>query len=220
MIRRDLLLNVIPFLFVPLALAGLEWKATSKQVEVHPLQILASLSFGFTNTGDKPVSILNIQPECGCISGIADKTTVQPGESGVVEVRFNLRGRTGPQEKGVSVITDDPDASPTRLTLNTTIPVAYEISPRQRTWQKGEEHTSKSCIMNNVGKIPIRLVNAESPVEGVAVELKTIRVGFEYELVITPAAGHEKVFAPIVIHPEKPPGMDAVKSFTVYAAVW
>jgi hypothetical protein len=177
------------------------------------------ISFAFTNTGNYAVTIHEVQSECGCISAQADKTTVHPGESGTVDVTFMLTGRTGPQEKGLSVITDEPNPHPVRLLVSTTIPVAFTVSPERLGWKKGEDLNPKSISLTNMTSSPIRIEEAVTTAADVTVELQTVREGYEYSVVVTPVPGVEKAIAPIIIRPEKPAELDAVRTYRVYAII-
>jgi len=198
--------------------AGLDWESTTQDIKVHPLQATAVVTFGFINAGSNAVNILDVKSDCGCLSGQTDKMTYEPGESGAVKATFDLKGRTGPQRKQLLVITDESEALPVSLTVTTTIPAAYDISPQRLTWVGGQRG-SQTFTLINVTKTPYRLEKAVSPQEGICVELKPIREGFEYALVVTPDAEMDKILAPITIYPEKPEEIDAVRTYTVYAMI-
>ena len=65
--------------------------------------------FGFTNKGDKPLVIQDVVAGCGCTHVEYPDKLVQPGESGVVEVVFDTRGRQGHQRKMIRVISNGSD---------------------------------------------------------------------------------------------------------------
>lgn len=66
--------------------------------------------FEFTNTGTSILVIKKIAPACGCTGVIADeKKEFQPGESGKIKFTFHTEGRTGVNEKTISVETNDPN---------------------------------------------------------------------------------------------------------------
>jgi len=198
--------------------AGLDWESTTQDIKVHPLQATAVVTFGFINAGSNAVTILDIKSDCGCLSGETAKVSCAPGESGFVKATFDLQGRTGQQRKMLLVITDEPEAHPVTLTVRTTIPAAYDISPQRLTWV-GTQREPQSFTLINVTKTAFPIERAVSSNEGFSIELKPIREGFEYELVVKPDEKMEKTLAPIIIYPEQPEGMDAVRTYTVYATV-
>jgi len=59
--------------------------------------------FAFTNTGTAPLLITEAKSTCGCTIPEWPKDIIQPGDSGVVLVKFNTLYRTGAQLKEVTI---------------------------------------------------------------------------------------------------------------------
>ncbi|WP_428224979.1 DUF1573 domain-containing protein [Flavobacterium sp.] len=57
--------------------------------------------FEFTNTGDAPLIIKNVQSTCGCTIPSFSKEAVAPGGSGKIEVKYNMA--PGPIRKSIMV---------------------------------------------------------------------------------------------------------------------
>ncbi|AMA50625.1 MULTISPECIES: DUF1573 domain-containing protein [Flavobacterium] len=57
--------------------------------------------FEFTNTGDAPLIIKNVQSTCGCTIPSFSKDPVDPGKSGKIEVKYNMN--PGPIRKSIMV---------------------------------------------------------------------------------------------------------------------
>ncbi|KXK42663.1 MAG: hypothetical protein UZ05_CHB002002947 [Chlorobi bacterium OLB5] len=65
--------------------------------------------FEFTNTGQSVLIIKKISAACGCTGLVADeKKEYQPGESGKLKFTFNTEGRSGVNEKSISIETNHP----------------------------------------------------------------------------------------------------------------
>ncbi len=66
--------------------------------------------FKFKNSGKVPLKITDVKPSCGCTASDYTKEPVPPGGEGYVEVVFDSQGRTGTQQKTVTVFanTDPP----------------------------------------------------------------------------------------------------------------
>ena len=83
--------------------------------------------FEFTNTGKSMLTIKKIQPACGCTGVVADeKKEFQPGETGKIKFTFNTEGRTGVNEKTITVESNDL-AKPTKVvsfSVNIIVPPA------------------------------------------------------------------------------------------------
>ena len=63
----------------------------------------ASYDFTFTNTGDSALIISGVRTTCGCTSPTWTKTPVEPGESGVINVKYLTTNRPGRFNKTVHV---------------------------------------------------------------------------------------------------------------------
>lgn len=59
--------------------------------------------FKFTNTGKSPLIISDAVASCGCTRPEWPKTPVKPGESGNIHVTFDSHGKTGLQDKLITV---------------------------------------------------------------------------------------------------------------------
>lgn len=202
------------FVAIP-SFAELKWDATSRSIEVHPLQASETIHFHFSNDGAEAIEILDLKPSCGCISGKIEKKVYQPGESGALEVTFSLAKREGPQRKGIAVKTSD--GKTVQLYLSTNIKPTFKLSMKRLVWESVEGRGSKSLVIQNRHETPFRLKEALPKREGVSVTLITIREGFEYELAVKPDSGVKNVLIPIIIIPETPDGVKQVKTFTAYA---
>ncbi len=58
--------------------------------------------FKFTNTGDDVLIIARVYSTCGCTIPKKPEDPIQPGESGVIEVKYDTK-RSGPIRKTITV---------------------------------------------------------------------------------------------------------------------
>ena len=79
--------------------------------------IVAEHTFTFKNEGDGPLIISNAQGSCGCTVPDWPRNPIAPGETGVIKVSFNSKGRAGRQDKRVTLTTN---AVPQTKVLNIT----------------------------------------------------------------------------------------------------
>ena len=63
-------------------------------------------AFKFTNTGSDPLIITSAKGSCGCTVPEWPREPVAPGENGVIDVKFNSKGKKGKQNKRVTLITN------------------------------------------------------------------------------------------------------------------
>ena len=68
--------------------------------------------FAFTNTGEFPLVINNITASCGCTTPDWPHEPVAPGAKSSVRVRFNSRGKSGEQNKTITIFANtDPSTT-------------------------------------------------------------------------------------------------------------
>lgn len=60
--------------------------------------------FKFKNTGDAPLQISNAKASCGCTVPEFPKEPIPPGGAGVIKAKFNSEGKSGKQEKSISIM--------------------------------------------------------------------------------------------------------------------
>jgi hypothetical protein len=64
-------------------------------------------TFRFTNTGNSPLIITQVNPSCGCTTAKDwPQQPIAPGESGQISVEFNSTGNSGNVDKSISVLTN------------------------------------------------------------------------------------------------------------------
>ena len=81
--------------------------------------------FSFTNQGPGNAVLADVSTTCGCtVAKTWPKTPLATGESATIEVTFNTRDKSGPQDKVVAVVANTAP-SVTRLHLVGTV-----VSPR------------------------------------------------------------------------------------------
>jgi len=76
-----------------------------------------SYSFKFTNSGDSPLIISNAKGSCGCTVPNWSRDPIAPGESGSIDVSFNSSGRSGKQNKAITLTAN---TNPSRKVINIT----------------------------------------------------------------------------------------------------
>lgn len=56
---------------------------------INKLQEPVTAKFSFTNTGGKPLKVLNVASDCSCTIAQYTKKPIAAGDSGVIEVKVN-----------------------------------------------------------------------------------------------------------------------------------
>lgn len=70
--------------------------------------------FPFKNTGNAPLVITEASATCGCTVPERPQTPILPGESSEIRVQFNTEGRSGTQEKRITIVAN---TTPNRTNL-------------------------------------------------------------------------------------------------------
>lgn len=60
--------------------------------------------FSFTNTGNSPLVIKDASASCGCTKPEFPTEPIAPGKKGEIKVTFNSEGKTGTNNKEVTII--------------------------------------------------------------------------------------------------------------------
>jgi len=101
------------------ATSGIKWKTTEIDLGEITQNKPVTIEFEFTNTGDSPVIITNVQASCGCTSTDYSKTPILSGESTKIKAVFNAAAK-GIFKKQITVITNA-DETPTVLFFTGTV---------------------------------------------------------------------------------------------------
>ncbi len=79
-------------------------------------------TFEFTNTGDKPLLIIDVTASCGCTRPEFPTKPIKPGKKGKIKVTFSPIGRPGAFKKTIKVKTNGKERTTTLRIQGTVIP--------------------------------------------------------------------------------------------------
>jgi hypothetical protein len=89
--------------------------------------------FKFTNTGKTPLVIQNASAPCGCTVPDWPHEPVAPGATGEINVKFNSKGKSGLQNKPVTIVANtQPDVSTVTLKGNVEPGISSMNGPVQK----------------------------------------------------------------------------------------
>ncbi|MEP6810671.1 MAG: DUF1573 domain-containing protein [Chthoniobacterales bacterium] len=127
--------------------AQLAWEKTEIELHPKPGDAEAVANFKYENKTAKPIQIKNVHSSCGCTVASLKKNEVAPGEKGEVTATFKIGGRTGLQQKTITVETDDSTQPVTNLLLKAVIPEAVQIQPAFVHWDSGQKPTPQKITV-------------------------------------------------------------------------
>src|SRR5688572_14893298 len=79
-------------------------------------------TFHFTNTGNEPLIITNVQVSCGCTTPYGyTHDPIDPGGKGEITVAFNSAGKMGKQNKPVTIISNAVNGDGAQISFTTNV---------------------------------------------------------------------------------------------------
>ncbi len=81
-----------------------------------------SYTFEFTNTGDKPLIVIEALASCGCTRPDYPTKPIKPGKKGKIKVTYSPIGRPGAFRKTIKVKTNGPERAITLVVEGVVIP--------------------------------------------------------------------------------------------------
>ena len=141
--------------------------------------------FEIRNTGEAPLHIEKVETS---LPGITTRfrPEILPGDFVPIEVEWNTTGFSGEMEAAMIVYTDDPKRPQTALHLTATIkpPIEFVPFPAVFFMAYHDEAPEKHVRIVNHEVNSLELDRIEFPENHYTVQLKTIRTGQEFELVV------------------------------------
>jgi hypothetical protein len=79
-------------------------------------------TFAFTNTGNEPLIITNVQVTCGCTTPKGwPRDPIAPGAKGQLTIAFNSAGKMGRQNKVVTIVSNAVNADGSQISFTTNV---------------------------------------------------------------------------------------------------
>lgn len=95
--------------------AAFEFEKTEHDFGKIGQEVTVEYTFKFKNVGTEPLIISEAKGSCGCTVPEYSKEPIPVGESGVIAVSFDPKGKSGIQRKTVNITAN---TNPARTTLN------------------------------------------------------------------------------------------------------
>lgn len=166
---------------------ALDWKSTTAELRLAPLQSNAEVVFEFTNTSTKSVTIRDVQANCGCLEAASDRTVCAPGETGRIRARFAVGDRYGLYERTISVVTDD-SSTPTHLRVSIDVPELASVTPRSLEWKRDAAIGEQIIDVRATAPLNIEFTEATPTNESFTARLETVEAGHAYRIHLKPVS--------------------------------
>ena len=164
---------------------SLDWEKTTIEVAAKPVDKTVTVNFAFRNTTDHPVEIVKIRTSCGCTVAESAKKTFAPGEKGTVKAVFTTVGRKGKQEKAIVVETSE-KGTPDVLTLRVNLPDTIKVNKEMLSWNISDPLESQAFDVSVIAPGSAKVVAASPLGADFQADLKVIKGGEKYQVIVTP----------------------------------
>jgi hypothetical protein len=84
------------------------------------VQSLVKHAFVVHNSGDEPLLISQVRPSCGC-TVVSFDSLIDPGAKGAIRATMDVSSMSGPVQKSITVLSNDPAQSSVKLSIRATV---------------------------------------------------------------------------------------------------
>lgn len=191
--------------------AALEWKAQTLTFTTAPFQTTQDATFHFTNTGAKPVTIVDVESNCDCLDAATDRKVYAPGESGVIRATFHVGDRLGLYERRIKVVTDE-GGEPARLLVRIEVPEVVTLTPRSVAWTLHEPVSEKTVELTVVPGVQVDFTRVQPTSGDFSARLETLEPGRRYRVYLKPPGTAQAANAAFRIFGRSATGQDVIVS--------
>jgi hypothetical protein len=141
-----------------------------------------------TNTGTATLEITRVKPSCGCTTAGVNALRIEPGKTASIPVQFDDSRYSGNVTKTIDVFSNARNEPRATLSLRGSVRKPIDISPPQAimTVQPDSTNTATTSVrIINHTDSPVTVSDPTTSNKAFHGELKTIRPGQEYELIVT-----------------------------------
>jgi len=127
--------------------------------------------FGFKNVGEALLKIIEVIPSCGCTIFTLDKKEYEPGESGVLKIKFNAPIPAGPTTKHITVTSNDKAAPTLTLTLKAMVVARVEHQPKTlNLFLKDEDKALPKVTLTSIDGRPFSVTSVRSTANAISAD--------------------------------------------------
>ena len=123
-------------------------------------------SYPIRNAGTLSLEIQNVHASCGCTAVKPSQNVIPPGGEAAIEARLDLRGRSGFQQKSITVQCNDPATPTLILQLKGTAVQVLRAQPSSLFFGRigpGAEHSRTFDIISERGPFQISGTRTDNP---------------------------------------------------------
>ena len=169
---------------------GLSFQQSRIETKVAADAKTVTVPYLFKNDSDRTITIKRYDSACSCLSAKVKggKLSYKPGEQRENKVVFDLGNFPGLVAKNNLIwTTNDDDNKPSSiLSVVIDIPMLFELHPKTTFWDQNGGSEPKTIKLRVNSPEPIRILEHSVTNKSFSYELRTLKEGFEYVLVVEP----------------------------------
>lgn len=196
---------------LPLACSALTWTTQTITLATAPFQKTQDATFEFKNDSDRPVTIVDLQTGCDCLTVATDQKTYAAGSRGVLTGKFTVGDRIGRYERKVTVLTDESEI-PIQLVLQIDVPALADVTPQTLFWELRDPGAEKTVEVRPTGDLHIEFTELQATNEDFIARLETLVAGRHYRVHLAPRQPGQLANAAIRILGREKTGHEVVVS--------
>lgn len=147
------------------------------------------------NVGNEQLLITNVKPSCGCTTAPLDKDKLNPGETAIIDISFNVGTKAGVNSKTIRISTNDPNNTTVVYRLSADVQKSINLDPSFfgfNQMEVGKEQSARVTIQNTSNK-PITFSDFTKSPADMSLNVsgkKTLKPGESFDIVakVTPSA--------------------------------
>ena len=127
-------------------------------------------NYAIRNAGTLTLEIVNVHASCGCTAVKPSQNLIPPGGEASISARLDLRGKSGPQIKTITVANNDPATPNLMLQLKGTAVQVLHVEPSTLFFGRLGPAAARSRTFEVIsGRGPIQIVGIRTDNPGLAV---------------------------------------------------
>jgi hypothetical protein len=137
--------------------------------------------FGFKNVGTRDfgietvrpglLKIIDVKPDCGCTIFTLEKKEYEPGESGVLKIKFHAPISAGATTKRITVTSNDKAAPTVTLTLKATVVARVDYQPKTlNLLLKDEDKALPKVTLTSIDGKPFSVTSVKSTANAISAD--------------------------------------------------
>ncbi|MDD3662952.1 MAG: DUF1573 domain-containing protein [Kiritimatiellia bacterium] len=164
-------------------------------------------TFTLRNEGDEPLTITHVRTSCGCTTTALETRDLAPGEETPLVATLSLKGRTGPQNKRITIGSNDPEFPSRQATIQGTAVRHLLLSPSAIFFlsaPQGKTITRTIELLSET-RVPFKILSIEASHPDLAIGVEPLSASaYRLSLTLPPTWPAGRIDESLRIHTDHP----------------